>query len=78
VTSNGVVCVSWQQVCIGAHYAGQRCDVHVDGGLLPFYIGDNLVKTAARQTSQEVRIKRAMRTSAPAHTTTQSAKVQPK
>ncbi len=48
VTTNGVVCVSWQQVSLGRHYAGARCDVHVDGGLLRFFIGDVLVKTAAR------------------------------
>lgn len=64
VTTNGVVCVAWQQVSIGRYYAGQRCDVHVDGELLRFWIGDNLVKTAARRTTSEVRIKRAMRTSA--------------
>jgi hypothetical protein len=66
VTTNGVVCVSWQQVCVGAHFAGQRCDVHVDGDLLRFYIGDDLIKTAARTTRGEVRNKRAMRTSAQA------------
>ncbi|WP_445159466.1 IS481 family transposase [Mycobacterium sp. Dal123C01] len=64
VTTNGVVCVSWQQVSIGRYYAGARCDVHVDGELLRFWIGDQLVKTAARRTNAEVRIKRAMRTSA--------------
>jgi transposase InsO family protein len=64
VTTNGVVCVSWQQVSIGRYYAGARCDVHVDGELLRFWIGDQLVKTAARRTNGEVRIKRAMRTSA--------------
>jgi Integrase core domain len=64
VTTNGVVCVSWQQVSIGRYYAGARCDVHVDGDLLRFFIGDQLVKTAARRTPGEVRIKRAMRTSA--------------
>lgn len=63
VTTNGVVCVSWQQVCLGVHYAGQRCDVHVDGELLRFYIGDDLVKTAARTSRGEVRNKRAMRSS---------------
>jgi transposase InsO family protein len=66
VCANGIVCVSWQQVCIGRHYAGQRCDVHVDGELLRFWIGDNLVKTAARTSRGEVRNKRALRTSAPA------------
>jgi transposase InsO family protein len=27
VGPNGVVCVSWQQVSVGKHHAGQRCDV---------------------------------------------------
>ena len=63
VTTNGVVCVSWQQVSIGRYYAGARCDVHVDGNLLRFWIGDTLVKTAARTSSGEVRNKRAFRAS---------------
>ncbi len=62
VTTNGVVSVAWQQVCVGAHYAGSRCDVHVDGDLLRFFIGDDLVKTAARTSRAEVRNKRAFRT----------------
>jgi transposase InsO family protein len=62
VTSNGVVSVAWQQVCVGAHYAGSRCDVHVDGQLLRFFIGDDLVKTVARTSRGEVRNKRAFRT----------------
>lgn len=62
VTTNGVVSVAWQQVCVGAHYAGARCDVHVDGELLRFWIGDQLVKTAARTNHAEVRNKRAFRT----------------
>jgi transposase InsO family protein len=61
VTTNGVVSVAWQQVCVGAHYAGARCDVHVDGELLRFFIGDQLVKTAARTSRGEVRNKRAFR-----------------
>jgi transposase InsO family protein len=64
VCANGVVCVSWQQVSIGRHYAGARCDVHVDGELLRFWVGDQLVKTAARNSTGEVRNKRALRTSA--------------
>jgi Integrase core domain len=62
VTTNGVVSVAWQQVCVGAHHAGSRCDVHVDGELLRFFIGDDLVKTAARTSPTEVRNKRAFRT----------------
>ncbi|CDO33212.1 integrase catalytic subunit [Mycolicibacterium vulneris] len=67
VTTNGVVCASWQQVSIGRHYAGVRCDVHVDGGLLRFWVGDQLVKTAARTSTGAVRSKRAFRTSAQAY-----------
>jgi transposase InsO family protein len=63
VTTNGVVCVSWQQVSVGRHYAGARCDVHVDGDLLRFFVGDDLVKTAARTSRGEVRNKRAFRSS---------------
>ncbi|UVO12594.1 IS481 family transposase [Mycobacterium sp. SVM_VP21] len=66
VTSNGVVCVAWQQVSVGVHHAGSRCDVHVDGDLLRFFIGDDLVKTAARTSTGEVRNKRALRTRGPA------------
>jgi transposase InsO family protein len=62
VCANGIVCVSWQQVSVGRHYAGARCDVHVDGELLRFWIGDDLVKTAARRSTGEVRNKRAART----------------
>jgi transposase InsO family protein len=62
VTTNGVVSVAWQQVCVGAHHAGARCDIHVDGDLLRFFIGDDLVKTAARTSRGEVRNKRAFRT----------------
>ena len=66
VSANGVVCVSWQQISVGRHHAGDRCDIHVDGNLLRFWIGDDLVKTAARTSTKEVRNKRALRTSAPA------------
>ncbi|SOJ56074.1 hypothetical protein MSIMFB_03550 [Mycobacterium simulans] len=62
VTTNGVVSVAWQQVCVGSHYAGSRCDVHVDGQLLRLFIGDDLVKTVARISRGEVRNKRAFRT----------------
>jgi hypothetical protein len=54
--------MSWQQICVGRHHAGARCGVHVDGNLLRFWIGDQLVKTAARTSRGEVRNKRASRT----------------
>jgi transposase InsO family protein len=59
VGSNGVVCVSWQQVCVGKHHAGQRCDVHVTDELLQFWVGNEICKTVARNSRGEVRKKRA-------------------
>ena len=55
-----------------------RCDVHVDGDLLRFFIGDDLVKTAARTSRGKVRNKRAFRTREQAYPLTQSVKDQPK
>ena len=59
VGPNGVVCVSWQQVSIGKHRAGQRCDVLVNDQLLQFWIGAELVKTVTRTSTGEVRKKHA-------------------
>jgi transposase InsO family protein len=59
VGANGVVCVSWQQVSVGKHHAGARCDVHVGEELLQFWIGSDLCKTVARDSRGEVRKKRA-------------------
>ncbi len=62
VGPNGVVCVSWQQVSVGKHHAGQRCDVHVGRDLLQFWVGSDLLKTVQRTSSGEVRKKNAART----------------
>jgi transposase InsO family protein len=59
VGANGVVCVSWQQVSVGKHHAGARCDVQVTDQLLQFWIGSELCKTVARTSRGEVRKKRA-------------------
>ena len=59
VASNGVVSVSWQQVSVGKHHAGARCDVHVGPELLQFWVGTELCKTVARNSRGEVRKKRA-------------------
>jgi transposase InsO family protein len=62
VGGNGVVCVSWQQVSVGKHHAGARCDVHVTPDLLQFWVGSELLKTAPRTSHGEVRKKNAART----------------
>jgi transposase InsO family protein len=59
VCSNGIVCVSWQQVSIGKHRAGQRCDVLVTPEVLQFWIDDELLKTVPRRSTGEVRKKYA-------------------
>jgi transposase InsO family protein len=59
VTTNGVVCVGWQQVSVGKHRAGSRADVLVTDGLLQFWIGGELLKTVARDNDRPIRKKQA-------------------
>jgi hypothetical protein len=59
VSTVGVVCVGYQQVCIGQSYAGSACDVLVTDGTLQYWVGNELVKTVARQTEEEIRKKHA-------------------
>jgi transposase InsO family protein len=59
VSTVGVVCVGYQQVCIGQSYAGSACDVLVTDGTLQYWVGNELVKTVARQTKGEIRKKHA-------------------
>lgn len=54
----GVVCVNWQQVCLGNATAGTTIDVWVTDQLLQFYDGEELLKTVERTTRGEVKIKR--------------------
>jgi hypothetical protein len=55
----GVVCVQWQQVCLGVAAAGRSIDVWVTDQVLQFYDGDQLLRTERRQTLGQVRKKRA-------------------
>ncbi len=55
----GVVCVNWQQVCLGAAAAGRNIDVWVTDQVLQFYDGDTLLRTEKRTSTGEVRVKRA-------------------
>ena len=56
----GVVCVNWQQVCLGAAAAGSSIDVWVTDQVLQFYDGDQLLRTEKRSNpGSEVRVKRA-------------------
>ncbi len=63
--ANGIVCVSWQQVSVGKHRAGERCDVLVTDQLMQFWIGAELLKTVTRTSSGEVRKKHAQGSSGP-------------
>jgi hypothetical protein len=55
----GVVCVNWQQVCLGAAAAGRNIDVWVTADVLQFFDGDQLLRTTARTTEGTVRVKKA-------------------
>jgi transposase InsO family protein len=62
VAANGVVCVEWQQVCIGKHYSGERCDVLATDTVLQFWVGDQLLKTVPRSNKGPIRNKNAQGT----------------
>jgi transposase InsO family protein len=53
----GVVCVNWQQVCLGVAAAGHTIDVWVTDQTMQFYDGDQLLKTTERQRRGEVKQK---------------------
>jgi transposase InsO family protein len=55
----GVVCVNWQQVCLGVAAAGHNIDVWVTDQVLQFYDGDQLLRTEKRTSTGEVRVRRA-------------------
>jgi transposase InsO family protein len=55
----GVVCVNWQQVCLGVAAAGKPVDVWITDQVLQFYDGDQLLRTEKRTTPGEVRVKNA-------------------
>jgi transposase InsO family protein len=55
----GVVCVNWQQVCLGVAAAGHDIDVWVTDQVMQFYDGDQLLRSQQRERRGEVRKKRA-------------------
>jgi transposase InsO family protein len=55
----GVVCVNWQQVCLGTAAAGRNIDVWVTDQVMQFYDGDQLLRTQQRDRPGPVRKKRA-------------------
>ncbi len=57
--ANGVISVSWQQICLGKAAAGHNVDVHVTDRVLQVWDGNQLLKTVARTSRGEVRKKRA-------------------
>jgi transposase InsO family protein len=59
VAANGVVCVDWQQISLGVHRGGQRCDAFVTDELIQLWIGQELLKTVSRHRAGEVRKKHA-------------------
>ena len=55
----GVVCVNWQQVCLGVAAARRDIDVWVTADVMQFFDGDQLLRTEQRQRTGEIRKKRA-------------------
>ena len=59
VAANGVFSVAWQQVSVGKHRAGARCDVLVTPQLLQLWVGNELLRTVARRGDEPIRKKHA-------------------
>ena len=59
IGGNGVISIAWQQISIGKHRAGQDVDVLITESMVHVYYKDELLKTALRSNSKEVRKKRA-------------------
>lgn len=57
--ANGAISVSWQQICLGKAAAGHNVDVHVTDRVIQVWDGNQLLKTVARNSSGEVRKKKA-------------------
>lgn len=57
--ANGVISVSWQQICLGNAAAGANVDVHVTDRVIRVWDGNQLLKTVARESSGEVTKKKA-------------------
>ena len=51
--------MSWQQICLGKAAAGHQVDVHVTDRVIQVWDGNQLLKTVARDSSGEVRKKKA-------------------
>ena len=60
VSTVGVVCVSWQQISVGRHRAGERCDIHVGPEVLQLWIGNELLRTVPRHSAGPVRNKQPL------------------
>src|SRR6202158_5144231 len=60
VAPNGIACVDSQHISVGKNYGGSTCDVLVTQGLFQFWVGNELLRTAARTTpGSEIRKKHA-------------------
>lgn len=57
--ANGVISVSWQQICLGKAAAGASVDAHVTDRVIQVWDGNQLLKTVARESRGEVRKKKA-------------------
>ena len=59
IGGNGVICIAWQQISVGRHKAGLDVDVLVTDAMIHIYYKEELLKTALRSNSKEVRKKHA-------------------
>ena len=73
----GVVCVNWQQVCLGVAAAGRNIDVWVTDQVMQFYDGDQLLRTRSAHPG-EVRVRTSVQIPGGRRKVKTSVKDQPK
>jgi hypothetical protein len=59
IGGNGVICIAWQQICVGRYKAGLDVAVLVTDSMIHSYYQEELFETALRSNSKEVRKKHA-------------------
>jgi hypothetical protein len=59
IGANGVISIAQQQISVGRHKAGLDVDVLVTDPMIHIYYKEELLKTALRSNSKEVRKKHA-------------------
>ncbi|HEV1996516.1 MAG TPA: IS481 family transposase, partial [Candidatus Dormibacteraeota bacterium] len=62
IARNGTITVGYQQFSVGKNWSGSACDVLVTDQVLQCWVGNELLKTVARNSRGDIRKKHAQGT----------------